>query len=81
MARPKSIQNNILEEVVELNAKQFIRVISNRSITDESNNVWNVAEVDAYISKFIDDGYKLANSHYLGPHESGWIMMYVMVKQ
>lgn len=67
--------------------KQIVRVLSSRGFDNPALGVFAVETVDAYVSEWIDKGYRLANTHYVkqtgspGAEDEGYMMVYVLVKQ
>jgi hypothetical protein len=68
-------------ESSELLVRQPIRGISMRNVSIPERNIWNVSEVNEYLSNLIRQGYKLQNTFHLGqnPDECYWVM-YILVK-
>lgn len=67
--------------------KQIVRVLSTRGVDNPSVGVFSVETVDAYVGEWIDKGYKLISTHFLGktgsPSEfdEGYTILYVLSKQ
>jgi len=83
------------EEVVELvsddtrsevlvdglpNVKQIIRYIS-KQYANPMEGHYSVGEVDLYVSSWIDKGYKLFDTHYIGEVPEGYGVLYILVRQ
>lgn len=60
--------------------KQIIRYIS-RQYANPQEGHYSVAEVDAYVGSWIEQGYKLFNTHYLGENPEGFGVLYVLVAE
>lgn len=64
---------------VDSKVKQIVRSISKSGRTDLAMGYFNVVDVDAYVGSYLDQGYKLFNTHYLGENEMAYIVLYVLV--
>lgn len=60
--------------------KQIIRYIS-RQYANPQEGHFSVAEVDAYVGSWIEQGYTLFNTHYLGENPEGFGVLYVLVAE
>ena len=73
MAAPKKVQAPV---------KQFMRGISKigRSSPElqESENIWLISDVDAYLDEWIKNGYELAAAHFVYNTEKAYYIHYVM---
>ena len=80
---PRSKYSTIGEELVMdyPSVKQILRVISKQGMDSVMDGYFRIETVDAYVAEWIDKGYKLANTHYVGENPEGYIMLYVLVKQ
>jgi len=58
-----------------------VRVISKTGAMTPNASAFPVVQVDAYISSFLEQGYTLANTHYLGEIPEGFIMMYILLRR
>jgi hypothetical protein len=67
-------------ESSELLVVQPIRCISKKLATDESQNIWNVADVNKRLSDLIRQGYRLVNALSYGQDLNGFWVMYILVK-
>lgn len=47
---------------------------------DYDNGVWPSAEVDMYLSGFINDGWTLLNTHFIGMTPSGATFAWILVR-
>ena len=84
MARPRLIKNEeTLGETItmEPKVKQIIRVISNINQEDLNVGYVRASTVDDYLTEWIDKGYEMFNSHYLGMIPEGYLMLYILVKK
>ena len=61
--------------------KTVVRTFSRTGGYLANANAFPGAQIDAYVASFLDEGYKLVNTHYLGENPEGFIMMYVLVRQ
>lgn len=68
-------------ETKEIKVKQIIRWISQTGMTDFSTGAWNVAEIDRYVSEWLDQGWKLFNTHFLGTTPEGFGVLYILIKE
>lgn len=57
--------------------KQIVRYLAKTGHTLEQ--AYAVADVDYYLTEWIDKGYKLFNTHYLGENPEGFGVLYVLV--
>lgn len=64
----------------ELLVRQPIRGISKQNISDPSRNIWNVTEVNEYLSMLIRQGYQLLEAFNFGQDPDAYWVMYVLVK-
>lgn len=60
--------------------KQIIRYISKQYANPQEGH-FSVAEVDAYVGSWVDQGYMLFNTHYIGEAPEGYGVLYVLVRQ
>ena len=84
MARPRLIKNDeTLGEtiIMEPKVKQIIRVISNINQEDLSVGYVRASTVDDYLTEWIDKGYELFNTHFLGTVLEGHTVLYILVKK
>ena len=58
--------------------KQIVRYLS-KGYSDPQQDHFSVQEVDDYISFWINQGYGLFNTHYLGETIEGFGVMYILV--
>jgi hypothetical protein len=70
------------ESQKEIRCKQFVRGISKRNITVEDLNIFTIEEIDAYVSMWMDKGFKLVGSpQYMGEIPDGaYMYLYTMTK-
>jgi len=61
------------------NVKQIIRYISKQFANPQEGH-YSVGEIDAYISEWMDRGYTLFNTHYIGEAPEGYGVLYVLVR-
>jgi len=73
--KPEETKESTLPKV-----KQIIRYIS-RVAPDPEDQHYSVYEIDAYVSEWIDNGYKLFATHYLGENPEGFGVLYILVKE
>jgi two-component SAPR family response regulator len=59
--------------------KQIIRWISKMNYSNPEANFWSVQEVDAYINSWLEQGYALFNTHYIGDNPEGYGVLYILV--
>jgi len=69
-----------------LAVKTIVRPISknNRTVTPEQDPQqprYAVEEVDEYISAWVNKGYRILNTHYLGENPNAYIFAYVLVME
>jgi len=81
MPRPRKLYINEQESIMETGVKQIQRVISKRNLTNTDAGYFAIADVDAYLSEYLADGWKLQNSFYLGENPEGYLLWYILVKQ
>jgi hypothetical protein len=88
MARPRKLQMENTQQIdeqemiiMDTGVKQVQRVISKKNVTDLEMGYFAVGDVDAYLSTYLADGWKLMNTHYLGENPEGYLIWYVLVKQ
>ncbi len=67
------------DEDVDLHT--VIRVISKTGAMNPNASAFPIVQVDAYIASFLEQGYTLANTHYLGEIPEGFIMMYILLRR
>ena len=60
--------------------KQVIRYISKQNRSMQVSGEWSVEDVDNYLSEWLNKGFRLFSTHYLGENPEGYGMMYVLVK-
>lgn len=66
---------------MDVGVKQVQRVVSKMNQTNSEAGYFSGADVDAYLTSFLADGWRLLNTHYLGENPEGYILWYVLVKQ
>lgn len=59
--------------------KQIIRYISIESRPDGGSQA--VDAIDAYVGSWIDLGYKLVSTHYIGQNPNGIGIIYILARQ
>jgi pyruvate/2-oxoglutarate dehydrogenase complex dihydrolipoamide acyltransferase (E2) component len=59
-------------------AKTVIRTTS--SSGDYSGGAFPAYQIDAYLASFLEEGYELVNTHYLGSNEYGYTFAYFLVR-
>jgi hypothetical protein len=67
-------------ESSELLVRQPIRGISKMGRTEPEKNIWNVTEVNEYLSTLIRSGYRLQNTFNFGQDSEAFWVMYILVK-
>jgi hypothetical protein len=65
----------------EARVKQLVRDISKKNITDLAVGQVAIQYVDDELSGWLQQGYKLVNTHFLGEVVEGFKMMYILVKE
>jgi len=60
--------------------KQIIRYIS-RQAPNPLQEHYSVGEIDSYVGSWIEQGYKLFNTHYIGENPEGFGVLYILVRQ
>ena len=82
MARPRKIFENVEGEAVmetEPKVKQLIRFLANVTQADQQTAI---QDVDKQLSEYIDNGYKLFNTHFLGRTTEGtYMVLYILTKE
>lgn len=79
--QPKKPEDKMTEKESTLPfVKQVIRYIS-RTGGDPQSGHYSVFDVDAYLSEWVEKGYELFNTHYLGENPEGFGVLYVLVKK
>lgn len=58
-----------------------VRVISKTNAMNPNASAFPSVQIDAYVASFLDQGYQLANTHYLGEIPEGFIMMYILLRR
>lgn len=60
----------------------MVRWISKTNRSQPEMGIWTASEVDAHVSAWVEKGYKLFNTHYVGESPDGaYGFMYVLVIQ
>lgn len=67
------------EEDVDLHT--VVRTISRTGAMTPNANAFPIVQVDAYVASFLEQGYQLVGTHYLGELPEGFIMMYILIRQ
>ena len=65
----------------EVDLHTVVRVISKTNAMNPNASAFPSMQVDAYVASFLEQGYQLANTHYLGEIPEGFIMMYILLRQ
>ena len=82
MARPRKIYEDVegdLQMEEEPKVKQLIRYLSNITQADQQTAI---QDVDKQLSEYIDKGYKLFNTHFLGrTNEGTYMVLYILTKE
>lgn len=60
--------------------KQIVRYLS-RQAPNPLEAHYSIAEVDAYVGSWVDQGYKLISTHYLGENPEGFGVLYILVRE
>lgn len=71
-----SIEDGDLEDGRKF--KTIFRTTSSRG--DYQGGAFPAYQIDAYLSSFLEEGYELVNTHYLGNNEYGYSFAYFLVK-
>ena len=58
--------------------KLVVRYLNKQNI-DASNGSFSVATVNEFVSTWLNKGYNLANTHYLGETPEGYGVLFVLV--
>lgn len=80
MARPRLIKDTGETITMATQVHQIIRVIS-KGMEDTNAQAFSGATVDSHISVWLEQGYEMFNSHYLGMIPEGYLMLYILVKK
>lgn len=68
-------------EVAEESDSDFYTIVRGISkINRQEANFFPSAQVDAYVRSWLNEGFELADTHYLAESPEGYIMMYILVK-
>jgi len=59
----------------------MLRYISRTGVTNAQANVWSIPETDAQVSAWVDKGYELKNTHYIGENTEGFGLVFILVKK
>ena len=80
MPRIKTVQlgENVVMEYPLV--KQIVRVISRMSQDDDLGGFHSVETIDAYLSEWVEKGYKLVNTHLVSEIPEGYQMLYILEK-
>lgn len=81
MARPRKLQlgEDLVMEYASV--KQIIRDIAKpTSMPNFDNGPWTVEMIDSYVGEWVDRGYDLVSTHYLGEIPEGYKVLYVLKK-
>ena len=81
MARPRKTQ--LGEDLVMdyPSVKQIVRDIAKPTkMPDWENGPWTIEAIDAYVGEWVDKGYDLVSTHYLGEVPEGYKILYVLKK-
>ncbi len=60
--------------------RTVIRVISKQNYTDPTSGAQSVADVNMHLTGFIQQGYRIAGTHYAGEMPEGYTMIYVLAR-
>jgi len=85
MPAKKEIEETVL---VEPKVHTMVRYIANSNITSRELDVWSVEDVDLHVSAWIERGYSLVGTHFVGIKDlgqysnglSGFGMLYILAK-
>jgi hypothetical protein len=80
--RPKKINETgtiMADENDMPRVKQIIRYLSKQGRYGQEGS-WPVGDVDVYLSEFINLGYTLFDTHYMGEAPEGYGVLYVLVR-
>lgn len=69
------------ERADDVDLHTVVRVISKTNAMNPNASAFPSMQVDAYVASFIEQGYELKNTHYLGEIPEGFIMMYILLRQ
>lgn len=58
----------------------IVRYISKEGLTDPDSGVWGVHDINEYLSAYIDAGYEIVGTHYIGEAPEGYGMIYVLAR-
>jgi hypothetical protein len=73
--------NKEMETIMSTEMKETHTVIRTISATpDRSAGTVGVAEVDNYLNKWLSEGWRILNTHYLGNPPEGWIVAWILVR-
>lgn len=81
-AQPQTISTTKKEKntTMATEQKETKTIIRTISTSPDHNSVFSEAEVSAYISQYLQDGWKVLNTHYLGNPPEGWIFAWILVR-
>lgn len=82
MPRQKLSHNE--ENIQELTMDKMhtvIRTISRANISNHEADLWTAAEADSYLSEWLNTGWKLSSSHFVGEIPEGYKMIYVLIRE
>ncbi len=60
--------------------RTVIRTISKQNYTDPTTDAWAVSDVNMHLTGFIQQGYRIAGTHYAGEMPEGYTMIYVLAR-
>ena len=60
--------------------KQVARVISRKNIDNDVDGYHKLETIDAYLSEWVERGYKLVNTHLVSEIPEGYQMLYILEK-
>ena len=69
------------EKSEDVDLHTIVRVISKTNAMNPNASAFPSVQVDAYVASFLEQGYDLINTHYLGEIPEGFIMMYILLRQ
>jgi len=75
---PKTLLVNTEQNV---KVHHIVRFLSKTGMTDPNTGALSVEEVDAYVSEWLANGWKLFATHYLGTAPEGYGVLYIFVRE
>ena len=68
------------EVVFPASVRQIVRFISKKENFGQEAS-WPAASIDEYLASWLNQGYTLFNTHYLGENPEGYGVLYILIKK